>query len=642
MILDDARAAVLLSGGAAGVVKRLAMCADLLEQRKRQKKPLDSDKEQAQANTLVQRRVAAIRAQLLPSWGEGRTSATADELLIPSQAAPRIEAMLEEVQNATPGKKVATALVAGDLVRMVRMVEQSELNLGLTNVINGAQWRTVMDRIQALTPAEEPEAPSFMQGHTHARAMVHEWIEAWRPPEKLAQSIATMGDPSLINVSNVAPALYEKLLAIKERTEIESRVITSASNAIYAANSDEERAKARAHYNQLVEAYETVRNEFYDLRAKLNAMVREAQDAMQGPVADAAQECITEVMTASPVTPEQAQAWASDQVISPAAKARLRKNGYQPEQVIKDMAEFYRFTRGRVEKLRIDTNGGKRANTVGIGAHGQPGVIYIDSDFDKRVLWHEMGHHIEADPAAGAAARMFIRMRADDPKPYTLRSLTGIKGYRADEVAYKDHFFSPYIGKIYSHGTTEVFSMGLETFSNPALLATRMKQDPQTLQFVMGYIHSPQDTLQALHLAMRQSLRQATDDAQEAVQEVGQAKYKALAVQAKFTPDESLDWAVAKGVDYSASSGGTAKQMGYITENGEQVHIAKASVRNPQTNRKAQGYRVMMVYGLQNGRHGLRYMDYVTKDFDAVLAAAMLLARTKDTAWLHNILEGKF
>lgn len=651
MILDDARAAVLLAGGAAGVAKRLALCADILEQRKRQKMPFDSDKMRAQAETIVARRVAAIRAQLLPSWGEGRAAAMADELLVPSLAAPRIEALLADVESATQGKKTAAALVAQDLIRMVRMVERSELDLGLTNVVNGRVWSAANDRIDALLPPpEDASTPDFMKGHTIARDMVHEWIDAWRPSSQFLQLLDSVANPDTITMANVNPELYKELKALELKASAAHKLVQDAAMNS-GGFSEEARKAAQDFYDLRVKEAKAIYEKYHQVREQLLQQRNQAWKVFEpgSPMNDAAQACIQEVVQSSPVDEKQADTWARDQVITPAAKSRLRKMGYAPEQVVKDMAEFYRFTRGRVEKLRIDTKGDKRANTVGVGAHGQPGVIWIDGDFDKRTLWHEMGHHIEADPAAAAAARLFIRMRADSPEPKKLRELTGSRGYRSDEIAFADHFFSPYVGKIYAHGTTEVFSMGLETFSNPSLLAQRMKTDPQTLQFVMGYIHSPQDTLQALHLAMRQSLRQANEDAKEAAEEVSAAKYKALAAQArpKFTADTSMHWAGAHGVGYSASQG-NAKQVGYLVDSGRQIYIAQASVRNPATKRRMVGYRLMMVFESSRRNSdgsplfGLRYNDYPTKDFDLVLAAALLFAQTGDSPWFDNVLEGKF
>jgi hypothetical protein len=62
--------------------------------------------------------------------------------------------------------------------------------------------------------------------------------------------------------------------------------------------------------------------------------------------------------------------------------------------------------------------------------------------------------------------------------------LTGDKRYPDDEIAIKDNFFHPYIGKIYAKGETEIMSMGLEFMStDPKGFA---KADPDYFKFIFN------------------------------------------------------------------------------------------------------------------------------------------------------------
>lgn len=81
----------------------------------------------------------------------------------------------------------------------------------------------------------------------------------------------------------------------------------------------------------------------------------------------------------------------------------------------------------------------------------------------------------------------FLEYRCKGETAQSLRKLTGL-GYRADELARPDKFFSPYCGKDYIfHGSryaTEVLSMGVEKMlKDPVAFA---KQDPEHFNFVIS------------------------------------------------------------------------------------------------------------------------------------------------------------
>jgi hypothetical protein len=130
----------------------------------------------------------------------------------------------------------------------------------------------------------------------------------------------------------------------------------------------------------------------------------------------------------------------------------------------------------------------------------------LGQKFDKRVLFHELAHLLEQDPAAQQAAQGFLIKRRTSTTTKSLRKMTGNKGYRPTEEAYPDSFIDPYIGKYYERGETEVFSMGVESFSHPSLLALRIAKDPEMFALVAGFLQSAQNPL---FLAMKRLYAQA-------------------------------------------------------------------------------------------------------------------------------------
>ena len=175
------------------------------------------------------------------------------------------------------------------------------------------------------------------------------------------------------------------------------------------------------------------------------------------------------------------------------------------------MAEFYRVTGGKLRQVRLETNGSKRANASGIG-HFEDNVIRPGSSFNKTVLWHEMAHHLEADSEAKAASNGYLLKRRKSEKVYSLRSLTGNRGYRSDEGAYDDNFINHYIGKVYRDKTTEVWSMGVQYLAKPYDAAMMLAKDPEMAALMAGYLQAD------LNPAMK-ALQAVQDSAKDKAQE---------------------------------------------------------------------------------------------------------------------------
>jgi hypothetical protein len=226
---------------------------------------------------------------------------------------------------------------------------------------------------------------------------------------------------------------------------------------------------------------EEVWDGFDDLIARHNELVKKRDTLLETHY----QSIKDTILEKSTVTEKEATAWAKSQKITQSAKTRLSKIGYKWQEVQKDMAEFYRLTNGKVAKCTVVTKGHRRAR-----AAINSGTVYLDSSFNKSTLFHEMGHLVEAIDTNVEAARAFVKKRATGSAT-TLRKLVPGAGYRYDEIAYPDDFISPYVGKKYPD-CTEVFSMGLQYFSDPQKMFLLSQKDPEHFSLMMGFVINPQ------------------------------------------------------------------------------------------------------------------------------------------------------
>lgn len=360
---------------------------------------------------------------------------------------------------------------------------------------------------------------------------------------------APMGFPDaqltrFAGASTVVDALRGSLTQGKEAYE----QATAAENQVMAELNDEQKhafeelrnrlnpgKSGGSTYDEYYNAHQQLVDEFKDRRT-LAAGQRQVTLARAGAtLRDAGASVIEAFKGWSPVSEQQAVDWAAKQEISKAAVTRMKKGGYPVEQVRADMAEFYRLSAGRLGAVKINTNGSKRANATGIHGHGSA-VINIDGDFDKRTLWHELGHHLESNPSILWAAKAFLNKRSDGSGLHTLRSLTGNNGYRSSEKAYRDHFFSHYVGKFYSDAT-EVMSMAMESMSDPLLLGQRMAQDPEIFKLLEGVMKTPENKLMKLIHDVREKNATVQSEFMEAQADARVGLLKAVASKVALQSD---------------------------------------------------------------------------------------------------------
>lgn len=120
-------------------------------------------------------------------------------------------------------------------------------------------------------------------------------------------------------------------------------------------------------------------------------------------------------------------------------------------------------------------------------AYYSPRAVKFSVSDNARVCVHEMAHRIEATvPGVKEMEKSFYDRRTGGEKLYTLRSLTGVRGYGADEVARKDKFLDPYMGRDYGGRAYEILSMGVESLAGGSY--DILKDDPDYTSFIVGLL----------------------------------------------------------------------------------------------------------------------------------------------------------
>jgi hypothetical protein len=119
----------------------------------------------------------------------------------------------------------------------------------------------------------------------------------------------------------------------------------------------------------------------------------------------------------------------------------------------------------------------------GVRAYYDNGHIFLDDVDGKTVVVHEMGHWLEDwDAAVRRKATDFLNARTAGEQAELLVQITGNNAYRPNEVSKRDKFLDAYAGKIYSDGSTEIVSMGVQwMYVDPEWFA---RKDPAYFDFI--------------------------------------------------------------------------------------------------------------------------------------------------------------
>jgi len=124
--------------------------------------------------------------------------------------------------------------------------------------------------------------------------------------------------------------------------------------------------------------------------------------------------------------------------------------------------------------------------TTGRGYYKSSGrILGLGVEDSPHTYVHEYGHLLEDSNAeTRRLAQRFLARRTKGEVPQSLRSIYSDRGYRSDEMARRDKFMSAYMGKEYTHDSTEIISMGLEyMYSKPLEFARR---DPEMFEFILA------------------------------------------------------------------------------------------------------------------------------------------------------------
>jgi hypothetical protein len=282
-----------------------------------------------------------------------------------------------------------------------------------------------------------------------------------------------------------------------------------------------------------------------ELQGKVNALM----DSMKGD----GKKIIDSIAVMSPVSDDAAKAFVKTNcAISKSVAARLKKTGYTTD-IHQDIAEFYKITGGKLHQVSVQTDGDRRANATKIGTMAVQ-TINLGAGFSRGTLWHELGHHLEFDPICKKLANEFLEKRRESSNQYKLKDLVKGGGYRSDEIAYKDNFINPYVGKIYNDGCTEVFSMGLEHLSDPEKALEFAARDPEHFALIQNYITKRRcDVAELLAKAAGDTIKKNVE-----------VKESALADAADIVIDTSGKWWAEAFIGYNGDQAVEVSQKYYL------------------------------------------------------------------------------
>lgn len=360
-------------------MKRVEMCRELLHlQTQIEKAGTLHASRRYSAAAIARSKARALRNVLL-----GRASNAADELLSDATATGAMLRHLRALKDAPPAARATAALYAAGIKVSRTALDRraSFAGIELTGSPTGGTERFELDTLVS-------------QWAKDVDPVIDDCISRGKLGEDLREGLATLAGSFEQAKAEQARVLADFDPRINAAYEQYKLMLAQSSAMPTIAERVAAREKASEFFRENVDALQEERKRLFYA----------AHEAAKVRAAEVGGKIVARVLESSRVSEDEALQWAKAQVITPAAKARLRKIGYPADRVVSDMAEFYRVIGGRLKRVRIDSKGDRRANASDIEAHGKVGTINLDSKFDRRVLWHELGHHMEADPVAKAAA----------------------------------------------------------------------------------------------------------------------------------------------------------------------------------------------------------------------------------------------
>jgi hypothetical protein len=120
-------------------------------------------------------------------------------------------------------------------------------------------------------------------------------------------------------------------------------------------------------------------------------------------------------------------------------------------------------------------------------SHSRGRFVALGTDAAEATAVHEIGHVLENDSGFAMLATGFLHKRCGNEIPHKMytNERSGRPEYGRED-RFGDAFgdSAGYVGKHYSHGATEIFSMGLEKlYTDPVGFA---KKDPEYFNFMVG------------------------------------------------------------------------------------------------------------------------------------------------------------
>lgn len=178
----------------------------------------------------------------------------------------------------------------------------------------------------------------------------------------------------------------------------------------------------------------------------------------------------------SAITPEQAVEKAAQPFVTRGAKLK------QDEAFLREtLADFHVLTSGRLDDLKRLDYREPRAF-----ADDRRGMINIGDKMERWILMHEAAHLLEYQyPEIGATMREWRDRRATGPAQ-ELSKITGNAAYEKGEVALQGDYPSPYMGRVYFDGATEVLATGLQSLASPGLFEKMVRADRELTYLMLG------------------------------------------------------------------------------------------------------------------------------------------------------------